>query len=66
MSNKTPWKEIEKNNCGIFTNNDKYSFYEAFIKIIRNQYNKDAIYDYVESRYSIEKSCKDFVELILK
>ena len=66
VSNKTPWKEIEKNNCGIFTNNDKYSFYEAFIKIIRNQYNKDAIYDYVESRYSIEKSCKDFVELILK
>ena len=66
VSNKTFWKEIEKNNCGIFTNNDKHSFYEAFINIIKNKYKKEVIYNYVESRYSIERVCKDFVELILK
>ena len=27
VSNKTPWKDIEKNNCGILAENKKLSFY---------------------------------------
>ena len=30
VSNKTPWRDIEENNCGIFVENDKESFYHAF------------------------------------
>ena len=32
LSNKTPWKDLEINNCGILANNDMNSLYESFNK----------------------------------
>ena len=35
VSNKTPWKHIEKNNCGIFVDNEKESFAAGFLRFNR-------------------------------
>jgi len=63
VSNKTPWKDIEKNNCGILVDNEKNSFYQAFIKIINKKYNKKRIKAYVKSNYDWEVIVGKFINL---
>ena len=65
-SNKTPWHDIEKNNCGIFVNNKKTSFYQGFKKIIDKEYNKELIKEYVRLNYDLEVIVGRFINLIKK
>ena len=51
VSNKTPWKDLGKNKCGIFTANDEQSFYVAFKQISRVTINKESCRDYVVDNF---------------
>jgi len=63
VSNKTPWKDIEINNCGIFADNEKNSFYNAFLKIINEKYDKNLIKNYVKSNFDWEVIVGKFINL---
>ena len=64
VSNKTPWKDIQINNCGILADNEKNSFYEAFNKIINEKYDKSLIKNYVKANYDWEVIVDKFINLI--
>jgi glycosyltransferase involved in cell wall biosynthesis len=64
VSNKTPWKDIEINNCGIFTDNNKVSFFEAFNRVILKGYNATLIKSYVKTNYDWEVIVDRFIDLI--
>ena len=51
LSNKTPWKDLCKNKCGILVDNEKYSLSSAFLKIINKKYDSQLIKDYVKYNY---------------
>ncbi|MBC8298559.1 MAG: glycosyltransferase [Pelagibacterales bacterium] len=51
LSNKTPWKDLEKNKCGILVDNEKNSFSNAFSKVIKEKYDSKAIKNYIQSNY---------------
>jgi glycosyltransferase involved in cell wall biosynthesis len=51
VSNKTPWKDIEKNNCGIFTQNDKVSLCNSFYAIKERNFNGEIIKEFVKSNF---------------
>ena len=51
LSNKTPWRDLEKNKCGILVNNDKRSFYNAFTQLIDREYDCREIKNYVRDNY---------------
>lgn len=65
VSNKTPWKEIEENNCGIFTQNEKRSFYHAFCKINKENYQKEDCRRYVRAHFDWEVISQDFINSFL-
>ncbi len=51
LSNKTPWRDLEKYKCGILVENEKVSFSNAFSKIIKIKYDSKLIKDYVKLNY---------------
>ena len=51
LSNKTPWRNLEINKCGILVDNEKNSFCTAFSKIVNEKYDIKVIKDYVKSNY---------------
>ena len=51
LSNKTPWRNLELNKCGILVDNEKDSFYNAFSKIVNEKYDSKSIKEYVKSKY---------------
>ena len=51
LSNKTPWRNLEINKCGILVANEKNSFCNAFSRIINEKYDGDSIKNYVKSNY---------------
>ena len=64
VSNKTPWKDIEINNCGIFVQNEKVSFCQAFQKVQNIKYNKEQIKKYVKENYDWEIIVEKFINCI--
>jgi len=64
VSNKTPWKDIELNNCGIFAQNEKGSFCQAFQKVKNIKYNKEQIQKYVKENYDWEIIAEKFINCI--
>jgi len=64
VSNKTPWKDIEINNCGILADNEKNSFYEAFNKITTENYDSAMIKSYVKTNYDWEVIVGKFINII--
>ena len=64
VSNKTPWKDVEINNCGIFVKNDKVSFCQAFQKVKEIKFNKDHIKKYVKENYDWEIIAEKFINCI--
>jgi glycosyltransferase involved in cell wall biosynthesis len=66
ISNKTPWKDIENNNCGIFTENNKNSFYHAFCKIKEKKFNSVVIKKFVKSNFDWNIIVKRFIKIIGK
>ena len=61
LSNKTPWKDLEINNCGILADNEKNSFYKAFNKIINEKYDNSLIKNYVKANYDWEIIVEKFL-----
>jgi len=66
ISNKTPWKDIEKNNCGIFTENNKNSFYNSFCSIKEKQFKSSEIKSFVKSNFDWQIIVKKFIKIIEK
>jgi glycosyltransferase involved in cell wall biosynthesis len=64
VSDKTPWRDIEINNCGIFAENEKVSFYQAFQKAQNMKYNKEQIKKYVKKNYDWEIIVEKFINCI--
>ena len=51
LSNKTPWKNLETNKCGILVNNEKNSFMTGFLNIVKMKYDSKLIKNHVKSNY---------------
>ena len=66
LSNKTPWKDIEKNKCGIFTENNKNSFYNSFCNIKEKNYNSEVIKAFVKSNFDWNIIINRFIKTINK
>ena len=64
ISNKTPWKDIQINNCGILADNEKNSFYDAFSEIINEKYDSSLIKNYVKKNYDWVVIVDKFINLI--
>lgn len=65
LSNKTSWRDLEKNKCGILVNNDRHSFYNGFLAVINNKYDGDLIKSYVKSSYDWSIIADKFVSKII-
>ena len=63
VSNKTPWKDIQINNCGILADNEKNSFNDAFSKIINEKYDSSLIKNYVKKNYDWVVIVDKFINL---
>ena len=66
ISNKTPWKDIEKNNCGIFTENNKNSFYNSFCSIKEKRFKSSEIKSFVKLNFDWDIIVKRFIKIIEK
>ena len=64
VSNKTPWKDISINNCGILADNEKNSFNDAFSEIIIKKYDSSLIKNYVKKNYDWAVIVDKFINLI--
>jgi len=64
VSDKTPWKDIQINNCGILADNEKNSFNDAFSKIINEKYDSSLIKNYVKKNYDWVVIVDKFINLI--
>ena len=64
ISNKTPWKDIQINNCGILADNEKNSFNDAFSKIINEKYDNSLIKNYVKKNYDWVVIVGEFINLL--
>jgi len=64
ISNKTPWKDIEFNKCGIFTENNSVSFFNAFCSFKTMEFDRNKIKDYVTSKFDINIIINKFIHLI--
>ena len=51
LSNKTPWKYLETNKCGILVENEEKSFANAFSEIKKLNYKPQEIKNYVKLNY---------------
>ena len=66
VSNKTPWKHLEKNTCGILVDNEKESFATAFSNIINKDFDSNKIKNYLKSNYDWEIIASVFLKIIKK
>lgn len=64
LSNKTPWKDLEINNCGILADNTKESFSVAFNNIIGKKYDTTSIKNYVRTSYDWNVIVDRFIKMI--
>ena len=51
ISNKTPWKNLEINKCGILVDNEKNKFADALSDILSFSYDSKSIKNYIKSNY---------------
>ena len=61
VSNKTIWKDLEKNKCGIFVSNKEDLFAEALLYALDTDYQTSDCVNYVKSRYDIDIVSNDFI-----
>lgn len=66
LSNKTPWRDLEINKCGILVDNEKISFSNAFSRIISTDYDSKEIKEYVKSNYDWSIIVNRFLSSIKK
>ena len=66
LSNKTPWKDLQQNHCGILVNNNNISFYKAFLEVVKQKYDPKVIKNYVVSNYDWSIIANRFLDFINK
>ena len=64
VSNKTPWKHLEMNNCGILVDNEKESFATGFSDIVNKDFDSNKIKNYLKSNYDWEVIVSRFLKTI--
>ena len=65
VSNKTPWKDIEVNNCGILAENQKDDFCSAFRQLKSMKFSKESCRKYIKSHYDWNVVVTHFVHHFL-
>ena len=65
LSNKTPWLNLEKNKCGILVDDDKFSLYNAFVKIVQKKYKSNEIKDYIKSNFDWRLISEKFLKKLM-
>ena len=66
VSDKTSWKNIERNNCGIFVKNQKEDFCTAFHQIKERNFTSENCKRYVKDNFDWEVVSEKFLNLITK
>ena len=61
VSDKTIWKDLEKNKCGMFVSNKEDLFAEALLSALNTDYQTSDCVNYVKASYDIDVVCKDFI-----
>ena len=61
VSDKTIWKDLEKNKCGIFVSNKEDLFAVALLSALNTDYLTSDCVNYVKSRYDIDIVCNNFI-----
>lgn len=64
VSNNTPWKDIEKNKCGIFTESEYDGLYLSFKRFLDMEFDSNMIRNYVRVNYDWHVIVKKFINLI--
>ena len=64
VSDKTSWKNIEKNNCGIFVKNQKEDFCTAFHQIKERNFTSENCKRYVKDNFDWEIITKKFLTIL--
>ena len=66
VSDKTAWKDINKNNCGIFAENRKEDFFKALKQIKKQDFTASNSKNFVKENYDWDIVSKKFLNLITK
>ncbi len=66
VSDKTAWKDISKDNCGIFAQNRKEDFYKALNQIKKQDFTKSNSKNFVKENYDWDIVSEKFLNLITK
>tara|TARA_B100000902_G_scaffold392929_1_gene446219 strand:+ start:67618 stop:68775 length:1158 start_codon:yes stop_codon:yes gene_type:complete len=64
VSNKTPWKDIENHNCGIFVNNNINDFFNALKDFKIESFSEENCKNYARLNFDWKIIIKQFIELI--
>ncbi|MBT4738659.1 MAG: glycosyltransferase [Flavobacteriales bacterium] len=64
VSDKTSWKNIERNNCGIFVKNQKEDFCTAFHQIQERNFTSENCKRYVKDNFDWEIITKKFLTIL--
>ena len=64
VSDKTSWKNIERNNCGIFVKNQKEDFCTAFYQIKERNFTSENCKRYVKDNFDWEIVTKKFLTIL--
>ena len=64
VSDKTSWKNIERNNCGIFVKNQKEDFCTAFHQIKERNFNSENCKEYVKDNFDWGIITKKFLTIL--
>lgn len=64
VSDKTSWKNIERNNCGIFVKNQKEDFCTAFHKIKERNFTSENCKRYVKDNFDWGIITKKFLTIL--
>ena len=66
VSDKTAWKDINKNNCGIFAENRKEDFFKALNQIKKKDFTPSNSKNFVKENYDWDIVSEKFLNLITK
>ena len=66
VSDKTSWRDIERNNCGIFAKNQKANFCTAFHEVKERDFTSEDCRKYVKDNFDWKIITDKFLTLLMK
>ena len=64
VSDKTFWKDIQQNKCGIFAKNDSYNFLNSFYKIKSEKFSDFDCRNFVKKNFDLDVISEKFIKVI--